>query len=210
MGCLACLAVAFAVAPALSARALTTALTLGRPQAETRSLNADWRFSWADETIPLKKAMASMAKGGVAVSDPAYDDGAWESVSLPHPVNAHDSFNDRAVDAGEASFRRGVMFSRKRFALPTKKQLVKNMRELAKVCAEMCEHRSCIQEEQELEKLAHDYAKRFYGLDWSHDINVYTFFDREYTYPEIGRGCTYPKTLVIGYGSTDYERIALA
>ena len=97
MGCLACLAVAFAVAPALSARALTTASTLGRPQAETRSLNADWRFSWADETIPLKKAMASMAKGGVAVSDPAYDDGAWESVSLPHPVNAHDSFDDRAV-----------------------------------------------------------------------------------------------------------------
>ena len=118
MGCLACLAVAFAVAPALSARALAAASTLGGPGSETRSLNADWRFSWVDETIPLKKAMASVAKGGVAVSDPAYDDGAWESVSLPHPVNAHDSFDDRAVDAGEASFRRGVMFYRKRFALP--------------------------------------------------------------------------------------------
>lgn len=101
------------------------------------------------------------------------------------------------------------MIDRKRFALPTKKQLVKKMRELAKVCAEMCEHRSCTEEEQELEKMAHDYAKRFYGLDWSHDIKVYAFFNREYTYPEIGRGCTYPKELVIGYGSTDYERIAL-
>ena len=88
-----------------------------RAGAETRSLNADWRFSWANETIPLKNAMASMEKGGVAVNDPAYDDGAWETVSLPHPVNAHDSFDNHAVDPGEALFRRGMMFYRKRFAL---------------------------------------------------------------------------------------------
>ena len=86
--------------------------------AETFSLNADWRFSWANETIPLKNAMASMEKNGVAVTDPLYDDGSWELVSVPHPVNAHDSFDNHAIDAGESSFRRGMMFYRKRFALP--------------------------------------------------------------------------------------------
>jgi len=96
---------------------LLAAATPERACAETLNLNADWRFSWANETIPLKKAMASMAKGGVEVSDPAYDDGAWETVSLPHPVNAHDSFDNHAVDPGEASFRRGMMFYRKRFSL---------------------------------------------------------------------------------------------
>ena len=86
--------------------------------AETHNLNADWRFSWAKETIPLKQALASMEKDGVAVSQPAYDDRGWEVVSLPHPVNAHDSFDNHAVDAGEAAFRRGVMIYRKRFVLP--------------------------------------------------------------------------------------------
>ncbi len=101
------------------------------------------------------------------------------------------------------------MLDRKRFALPTKKQIVKRMKELAGFCAEMCEHRSCYAEEAELEKIAHEYAKRFYGLDWSSDIKVFAFFNREYAYPEIGRGCTYPKELVVGYDNTVYERITL-
>ena len=46
-----------------------------------------------------------------------YDDSAWEQVSIPHPVNAHDTFDEHAVDPGEASFRRDMMFYRKRFAL---------------------------------------------------------------------------------------------
>ena len=85
---------------------------------ETYNLNADWRFSWAKETIPLKQALASMEKGGIAVSDPSYDDNGWETVSLPHPVNAHDSFDNHAVDPGESNFRRGVMIYRKRFTIP--------------------------------------------------------------------------------------------
>ena len=84
---------------------------------ETHNLNAEWRFSWAKETIPLKQALASLEKNGVAVSQPAYDDSGWEVVSLPHPVNAHDSFDNHAVDAGEAAFRRGVMIYRKRFVV---------------------------------------------------------------------------------------------
>lgn len=101
------------------------------------------------------------------------------------------------------------MIDRKRFALPTRKQIVNQMKKIAQYCAEMCEHKSCWKEEQELERIAHEYAKRFYGLHWSDDIKVYAFFNREYAYPEIGRGCTYPKELVIGYGNTDYERITL-
>ena len=101
------------------------------------------------------------------------------------------------------------MLDRKRFALPTRKQIVNQMKKIAQYCAEMCEHCSCWKEEQELEKIAHDYAKRFYGLDWSNDMKVFAYFNREYAYPEIGRGCTYPKELVVGYGEREYERITL-
>ena len=81
------------------------------------SLNADWRFTKAPKTIPLSQAKASVETAGVKVEDPAFDDSAWEAVSVPHPINAHDSFDDRAVDAGEASFWRGMAFYRKRFSL---------------------------------------------------------------------------------------------
>lgn len=101
------------------------------------------------------------------------------------------------------------MIDRKRFALPTKKQIVNQMKKLAQVCAEMCEHRSCWKEEEQLEKIAHEYAKRFYGLEWANDMKVFTVFNREYAYPEIKRGCTYPKELVVGYGDREYERINL-
>ena len=82
------------------------------------SLNADWRFIKAPKTIPLAQAKASVETAGVKVEETAYDDSTWEAVSVPHPINAHDSFDDRAVDAGEASFWRGMAFYRKRFALP--------------------------------------------------------------------------------------------
>jgi hypothetical protein len=82
------------------------------------SLNADWRFMKAPKTIPLAQAKSSVETNGVKVEDPAFDDSTWEAVSVPHPINAHDSFDDRAVDAGEASFWRGMAFYRKRFALP--------------------------------------------------------------------------------------------
>ncbi|MBO6121902.1 MAG: DUF4982 domain-containing protein [Kiritimatiellae bacterium] len=85
--------------------------------ADTFSLNADWRFTKAPKTIPLAQAKASVETNGVKVEDPAFDDSSWEAVSVPHPINARDSFDDRAVDAGEASFWRGMAFYRKRFAL---------------------------------------------------------------------------------------------
>ena len=85
--------------------------------ADTFSLNADWRFTKAPVTIPLAQAKASVETNGVKVEDPAFDDSAWESVSVPHPINARDSFDNHAVDAGESSFWRGMAFYRKRFTL---------------------------------------------------------------------------------------------
>ena len=86
--------------------------------ADTFSLNADWRFTKAPVTIPLAQAKASVETKGVKVEDPAFDDSAWEIVSVPHPINARDSFDNHAVDAGESSFWRGMAFYRKRFSLP--------------------------------------------------------------------------------------------
>lgn len=82
------------------------------------NMNADWRFAKARVPMPLKNAMASMERGGRGVEAPGYDDSGWELVSVPHPVNAHDTFDDHAVDAGEATFFRGMMFYRKEFDLP--------------------------------------------------------------------------------------------
>ena len=101
--------------PSLACAALLVGAAASAPGGETYNLNADWRFSWAKETIPLRQALASMEKGGVSVNDPSYDDSGWETASLPHPVNAHDSFDNHAVDPGESNFRRGVMIYRKRF-----------------------------------------------------------------------------------------------
>ena len=81
-------------------------------------LNADWRFAKATKPIPLAQAKSSVETAGAKVESPSFDDSAWETVSLPHPINAHDSFDDRAVDAGEASLWRGMAFYRKRFTLP--------------------------------------------------------------------------------------------
>ena len=86
--------------------------------AQTFSLNADWRFAKAPQTIPLAQAKASVETAGVKVESAAFDDSAWEVVSVPHAINALDSFDNRAVDEGEASLWRGMAFYRKRFALP--------------------------------------------------------------------------------------------
>ena len=81
----------------------------------------DWRFRKAPLTIPLAQAKASVETTGVPVESAAFDDSSWDVVSLPHAINAQDSFDDRAVDAGEANFWRGMAFYRKRFSLPVAK-----------------------------------------------------------------------------------------
>lgn len=42
----------------------------------------------------------------------------WENVSVPHAVNAEDSFDGVGVDAGEAGLYRGFMFYRKNIVIP--------------------------------------------------------------------------------------------
>ena len=98
--------------------ACTTAMLCAAAHSKEYNLNADWRFSWAQTPYPLKSAMAGMEQGGIGVASPKYDDSGWELVSVPHPVNAHDTFDEHAVDAGENSYRRGMMFYRKRFTMP--------------------------------------------------------------------------------------------
>ena len=93
---------------------------------------------------------------------------------------------------------------RKRFALPTKAELLAAMRKEAKHLYDICG-----QSEQRLERLAHTYLKRVYGVDWTDDSQAYAFFLKGYEYPDIQRGCTYPRELVLGRGDREYERITL-
>ena len=103
------------------------------------------------------------------------------------------------------------MLNKKAFALEDPKQMVRKMRKLATFLFENCGVSSYWEEKQELDKLAKEYAKRKYNLDWTNDIKAYVFTIDGYAYRgyEMDRGCTYPKELVIGRDNTEYERIAL-
>lgn len=101
------------------------------------------------------------------------------------------------------------MIDRKRFALPTKKQIVNQIKKLAKHLQETCEQYTDYDTKDKLERIAKEYAKRFYHIDCVNDINSYVFFNDEYTCKEFKRGCTYPRELVIGRNNSDYERITL-
>lgn len=100
------------------------------------------------------------------------------------------------------------MLDKKAFALPTKKEMIREMKKIANHLAEICGHSTDWKAEQQLEDLAKKYAKRFFGLDWSKDIEAYVYFNREYEYMNQ-RGCSFPKELVIGKHYCDYERIQL-
>lgn len=105
------------------------------------------------------------------------------------------------------------VLDKKRFALPTtaqiKRSLRKEMKEIAAHLYEICGHDVDHEAEWKIESLAHEYAQKVYGLDWTHDMEVYCFFNKEYEFPTVQRGCTYPRELVIGKGNHEYERIAL-
>lgn len=86
--------------------------------AQTWNMNVDWKFAKLDWGEGLKAALAANRKDGKDVFAVDYDDSSWETVSVPHAVNAHDSYDGHAVDAGEASLYRGWMAYRKRFVRP--------------------------------------------------------------------------------------------
>ena len=101
------------------------------------------------------------------------------------------------------------LLNKKAFALPTQSEMKKEMKKIANHLFDICGLYTDWKSEQELDKIAKAYAKRFYGINWSENIESFVYFNRGYEYPEIGRGCTYPKELVIGVGRYEYERITL-
>ncbi len=83
------------------------------------NFNLDWKFSRLPAGIAgLPAARLAIARDGKEFFDPKFDDSAWEDVSLPHPVNARDSYDGRSVWWGEEEFFRGWMFYRKKFVAP--------------------------------------------------------------------------------------------
>ena len=100
------------------------------------------------------------------------------------------------------------MIDKKRFALPTKKQMIDSMKKIAQHLHDTCERYTDYKAYDELEKIARDYAKRFHHIT-NEDGKGYVILHREYYFEEIQRGCTYPKQLIIGSGLYEYERITL-
>lgn len=88
--------------------------------AVTYNMNIDWKYKRAvdDKIFPLATAKEGVAKDGKQFYEVGYDDSDWATVSLPHAVNAEDSFDGVGVDAGELSLYRGFMFYRKNITVP--------------------------------------------------------------------------------------------
>ncbi len=86
----------------------------------TYNMNVDWKFTKASGTVyPLASAMTSVTdSNGRQFYEVEYDDSGWETVSVPHPINAEDSFDDNCYDAGESGLWRGFMFYRKHITVP--------------------------------------------------------------------------------------------
>ena len=98
---------------------------------------------------------------------------------------------------------------KKRFALPTKAEMMKAMKKEAQHLYEICGGYTDFESERRLEDLARTYAKRFFGVTDTVESKSYFFFLTGYKYPELKRGCTYPRALVIGRAEYEYERITL-
>lgn len=82
------------------------------------NMNVDWKYLRPDSAFPLDAALESEKQGGLYFYDIGYDDSAWETVSVPHAVNASDSFDAVGGDFGEYDIYRGFSFYRKHITLP--------------------------------------------------------------------------------------------
>lgn len=94
------------------------------------NMNVDWSFRKAEEEIydknnnpsfSLPTAMKTVKDAeGHNFYEKAYieDPEKWSKVSVPHAVNAEDSFDGLGVDKGEGSLYRGFMFYRKNITIP--------------------------------------------------------------------------------------------
>lgn len=88
------------------------------------------------------------------------------------------------------------MIDKKRFALPTREKMIRDMRKKAEEIEAIVEHTGAYSLKEELRKMAYAYAGRFHGFD-RHDLNTYCYFRDDYTLPGM-RGCSFPFELVIG------------
>lgn len=105
-----------------------------------------------------------------------------------------------------------AMLDRKAFALPTKKELLKQMRKLAREIYESCEHVCCYSEQEELLKMARAYAQRFYHIDWVNDRRACVYPETAKVYGDCGN--QFITAIVIGRLDrnehfVEYERIEL-
>lgn len=96
-----------------------TSYTAPASPAVTYNMNVDWKFKKASGTVyPLASAQTNVAKNGKQFYEIDYDDSDWENVSVPHPINAEDTFDGAAMDSGEQGYYRGFMFYRKHVTIP--------------------------------------------------------------------------------------------
>ena len=112
-----------------------------------------------------------------------------------------------AADLDKQEFVKCI--NKNRFALPTKKQLIDEMKKIAVHLFEICGRYTDYESMDELEKKAREFAKRFYHIDWDYDSKAWIYFNKGYEFPHLQRGCTYPKELVIGHDGVEYTRIEL-
>lgn len=86
--------------------------------AEVYNMNIDWKYKKPETTFPLQNSISSVAKSGKQFYDVDYDDSDWETVSVPHQVNASDSFTTLGSNQGDTGQYRGIVFYRKHFTVP--------------------------------------------------------------------------------------------
>lgn len=83
------------------------------------NMNIDWKYLKPATTFPLASALDSAKDAnGRYFYEKDYDDTSWETVSVPHAINADDAFVNDIADAGDTNAFRGIVFYRKHFTVP--------------------------------------------------------------------------------------------
>lgn len=86
---------------------------------EVYNMNIDWKYKKPSTSFPLASAMDSVKdSAGKAFYEVDYNDSDWEGVSIPHQVNAADSFTTLGSNQGDTGQYRGIVFYRKHFTVP--------------------------------------------------------------------------------------------
>lgn len=94
---------------------------------EVYNLNIDWKYKMPDMIYDssgnrvyqnLANASALVEVNGKQFYDVDYDDSGWETVSIPHQVNASDSFTTLGSNQGDTGQFRGIVLYRKHFTVP--------------------------------------------------------------------------------------------